>query len=666
MRFLTLLLLLVIGLEAAEQQPFQMTNDSRFQAALDRLLAVPPGPGAYPEQEFRWLGEVAVAADRNRRYDIAEAAMAAITQRWPYLGMPWGGLSCYQGKQGKWSEALESVRQGRERPRPDRQQFDGISSVWLWQLGKQDEARAVLTALPKPADTDTDLPMWLVCQAFFHASCDRDMAATRQAIEKLLALPDVGHWRYFLARDVAFDVLRQEPWFIALIGPTATGTPDSGATPFKPVTPLPVVETLRRMGDRPDERQARVELATALKQLAAGSWQDAVSSADRSLALVELAEAHVVRSLGLAALDQPTPCMDAIRQISHQGLQLAAWPTDIDAIYLATEAVLNRVVGDAKSGKGFERPVAMALIIYAHFYWAWHEHDQVIRMMDAAERWCPTLAEVPNTRALARVGQKDWAGAAADLQTAVKLNSGFFDAHLNQAYIRREQGFPAEAMTLFDAAQKHGGAHRGTELHRIAYLAAAGRIDEAMTALDVALAQPKPHRNLVSTLWQVSTSCSEARRFPEAERLTRLVLQRNPTIFDAWTKLSGDLARQGKFAEAAACARNHLDGNPDAYDGQLALAAWLVHLGQRDEANALAASAKPPLKDAERIGHYHGIRAIYDAACSDEAAMQHSMTEMLKAPDPERQRRWYRKDPLFDAFRAKPWFVALIGESPAK
>lgn len=261
---------------------------------------------------------------------------------------------------------------------------------------------------------------------------------------------------------------------------------------------------------------------------------------------------------------------------------------------------------------------------------------------------------------------KTQAGAAADLQAAIKLNSGFIDAHLNQAYIRREQGFPTEAMTLFDAAQKLGGTYPGTELHRISYLAAAGRIDEAMTAVDVALAQPKPHRDLVGTLWQVSTFCSEARRFPEAERLTRLVLQRNPTTFDAWTKLSGDLARQGKFAEAAACARNHLDGNPDAYDGQLALAAWLMHLGQRDEAQALAASARIPTKDAQRIGHYHGIRAIYDAACNDEAAIQHSLTEMLKAPDPQWQRRWYRTDPLFDGYRSKPWFVALIGESPAK
>lgn len=660
MRFLTLALLLVVGLCGADREPFRMTNDSRFQAALDRLLAASPSTNAYPEMEFRWLFEVAVAADRARRYDIAEAAMAAVTRRWPYLGMPWGGLSCYQGKQGKWAEALESVHQGRERPRPDRQQLDGISAVWLWQLGKRDEAKAMLATLSRPDGDDQELPMWLVCRAFYHASCDRDLPAARQAIEALLELPDVGHWRCFLARDVAFDLLRQEPWFIALVGPTAIGIPPSEGTPFHPDPPSPVVETLRRMGDRPDERQARVEIAAGLTQLAAGSWQDAVAAADRALALAELPEAYVVRSLALAALDQPKASMDAIRQISHQGLSIGAWPTDIDAILPACQAVMQRLAESAKAGTGAHRPVALALITYAHFYWAWAEHDDVIQMMDAAEQWCPELAEVPNTRALGRVGKRDWIGAATDIQAALRLNSTFADAHLNRAYIRREQGFVDDALTLFGDAQRCGATYPGTELHRIVFQAAAGHLDEALAALDVELAKPTSHRDLAGVLWQVSTYCSQAQRFADAERLTRQVLRHDPTMHDAWTKLSGDLGRQGKFAEAAGCARNHLDGSPDAFDGQLALATWLAHLGRRDEAVAEAARAKPPRTGPARIGLYHSVRVLFAAACADDDGVRQSLTEALKAPDSDRQRKWYLRDPLLKAYWAKPWFLALI------
>ena len=661
MRFMLILVVLVVfvvRLIGEEVASFHLTNDARFVAALDRLMAAQPGPAAYPEQEYLWLFAVATAADRARRYDVAEAAMTDLTQRWPYIGQPWGNLSCYQGKQGKYAEALHSVAQAKERSNPDRQQLDGISAVWLWQLGKRDEATALLASLPQPKAGDKDRPMWLVCQAFFHASCDHDQAATKQAIESLLAMPEVGHWRYFFARDVAFDALRQEPWFIAQLGQTATGIASN--TPFQPSAASPAAEALRHRPAHPEEVIARAEIAAACTHLENGAWKEAAAAADRALQQNQTGEAYVVKALALAGLDQAVPAMDAIRQISHQGLRLTSWPTDLRAVLPVTRKAIRRMISAAKAGNGTQRSVALGIIIDCHFVYAWRDYDEVIKMMDVAESWCPTLAEIPNTRALARIDKQDWAGAETDLRAAIQLNPDFADAHLNLAYLRREQGNPKEGMDLFEIAQRHGATYPGTELHGCLFLGAVGRFDEAEAIIRAAVAQPNPPRNLAGTCWELSSQYSEHQRFANAERLTRMVITLSPAWPDAWTKLSGDLARQGKFAEAAECSQRHLDSDPDAFDGKLSLAQWLVHLDRRDEAAAIVAQITPP-PDTDRLSLYYSCKALYAASITNEAAVRESLTAAHNhSKDKTRLLRWLRSEPFLAAYRGLPWFAALV------
>lgn len=138
-----------------------------------------------------------------------------------------------------------------------------------------------------------------------------------------------------------------------------------------------------------------------------------------------------------------------------------------------------------------------------------------------------------------------------------------------------------------------------------------------------------------------------------------MVISLSPAWPDAWTKLSGDLARQGKFAEAAECSLRHLDSDPDAFDGKLSLAQWLVHLDRRDEAAAIVAKITPP-EDADRLSLYYSCKALYAASINNEASVRESLTEARNlSKDKSRLLRWLRSELFLEAYRGLPWFADL-------
>jgi tetratricopeptide (TPR) repeat protein len=331
------------------------------------------------------------------------------------------------------------------------------------------------------------------------------------------------------------------------------------------------------------------------------------------------------------------------------------------ALMPVTNAIQTRFIKESRAGGGAERRVALALIINAHFQQSWGNYDEVVKMMDAAETWCPTLAEVPNTRAIAYIDLDGLPKATADLSAALRLSPSFGDAYLNLAFLRSEQGRGKEALTLFDQARKAGATYPATDLSRCLILGASGRLDEALAAMAEVLKQPRPPQGVASYCWQLSSTCSEQRRYADAERLTRQVIALQPTWSSAWTKLSGDLGRQGKFAEAVEATLIHLDDNGDAVDGKLALATWYAHLGRLDEAATIVNSVREP-EDTNGKQLYHGSRAIYAAAIKDEEMLRGELKTVLAAPKRYHQVRWIQGDMLFDKFREKPWFKALFEE----
>lgn len=111
MRTLIALLFTLLALPAAEV-PWRLVDDGRSAVALERMLATSPAPQAWPEDEAGWLFAVAILADRARRYDVAEAAMLAASARWPHLSWAWTSLACYQGKQGRYADALATSCRG--------------------------------------------------------------------------------------------------------------------------------------------------------------------------------------------------------------------------------------------------------------------------------------------------------------------------------------------------------------------------------------------------------------------------------------------------------------------------------------------------------------------------------------------------------------------------
>lgn len=52
------------------------------------------------------------------------------------------------------------------------------------------------------------------------------------------------------------------------------------------------------------------------------------------------------------------------------------------------------------------------------------------------------------------------------------------------------------------------------------------------------------------------------------------------------------------------------------------------------------------------------------ATAEDETALAYNMRKALKA-DPE-SKTFFARDVVFDPYRAKPWFIELVGETLAK
>ena len=182
------------------------------------------------------------------------------------------------------------------------------------------------------------------------------------------------------------------------------------------------------------------------------------------------------------------------------------------------------------------------------------------------------------------------------------------------------------------------------------------------TRLDRALAEPAPAEPeaRIAHAWRLADVAFDARRYDVGEAQMRAALAVAPGLAPLHSNLSVMLGKLGRFAEAAAAAEAALALDPTYLHARLVLPSWQLGLGQREA--ALAAFAVIPVPDDEQERRlYHAAAACFFADAGDAVRVAQGIRAALAA-DPEQEvMTFFRRDVVFDRYRAEPWFVDLVG-----
>ena len=652
------------GPAAPASPTLRMANDVAYDLALTHALDADPGPDADAQQQYTWLTMVVNSADLDRRYDLEVAAATAITRRWPYLPAGWISLSNGLGFLGRFASALAAAHTAEGMPFSDAVHVTVLEAVWTWQLGHHDQARAMLVGKPPRPGTRNETT-WLLGQACFHAVCDHDDDACKQAIRDLFDHVPGDAWRRMLSRSVSFDRLRDKSWFVDLVGTTATtaatATAASGAlvSPFhEPALPSPWLARIA-VPVPANEVQARADFAVARKRLAAGDWAAATAAAKRSLKSCDLPEARVALAMAEGALDHPDAVDEAMVALSLHGFLWRA-PSDIGAIMEANKATQEAIAGAGIGGEA----QALQLLIYAHLLRAWKMDEQVVPYMNQAQNLAPDLAAVLTFRALAdmRLGRTDT--VQDDLDQALRLQPGRAATYFDLASWDRDEEQLQDALSQLTLAGDNGGDAVEVVCERARVFADLGRLDDAVATLAAAVGTAKPTHEVLDADVEVAEIASRTRHDAIAERQLRAVIAADPTSPAAWAYLAIALLRAGRLPEALAAAeRVHEQWYDDPMSVTVA-ATVLAHLDRKAEATALMATLPPPKADEVGLS-FRTFRALYAAAIGDAAMLQEDLTALRLGPHHHRYLRWLAQEPLLDAYRAQDWYQALSSTSAA-
>jgi len=276
---------------------FHLDENEGYARELAWLIAHPPSDQCLPDQWLSYWEVLYTSADDNRQPDLALAIARRMAQRWPFLSGPHIDMARQLGNLGQFQEALAELDR---LPAPGvlgpsrTMRAEAWRALWLWQSGRHDEARKALPPLPT-----ADIPRleWHGYLAIFHAACDGDAAALRA---DLTALKTGGFFGVDLLRDfrrdIAFDQVRGEPWFINATGGHAAA--DTATSPLfhAPATASPYLSSLPAYSGLRAEIAARGLLVAAADFLAHGDDLGASRCACKALILAPLPEAHWINA----------------------------------------------------------------------------------------------------------------------------------------------------------------------------------------------------------------------------------------------------------------------------------------------------------------------------------------------------------------------------------
>lgn len=162
-------------------------------------------------------------------------------------------------------------------------------------------------------------------------------------------------------------------------------------------------------------------------------------------------------------------------------------------------------------------------------------------------------------------------------------------------------------------------------------------------------------------LWAYSSACMDNRDYINAEYAARAMVALAPQYNIAHSNLSVALGKQGKYQEALQEAEiAKLLNTSDSMHPDAVACSWLYHLGRKQEAidrfTAIAVPTEP-----RAVGFYWSCRACFFASVGDVAELSTAITQALRLGTDSKS--FFERDVIFDAYRAEPWFIELVGKT---
>jgi tetratricopeptide (TPR) repeat protein len=189
----------------------ELIDDAQYTKAAADAFAAAHGD---PMQLVMATGKFMDARD----YARAESILADIIARYHVQNsMMFSNLSVFQGKQGKFKDAIASADKALA-IQPDSLHARAVKASWLYESGDHDGGLKLFQSIAVPEAGDSKESLYYGCATCFYASVG-DVEKLQSSMDATIRLGD-EHFIEFVKRDVVFDRYRKEPWFVTRFGVT--------------------------------------------------------------------------------------------------------------------------------------------------------------------------------------------------------------------------------------------------------------------------------------------------------------------------------------------------------------------------------------------------------------------------------------------------------------
>jgi len=158
----------------------------------------------------------------------------------------------------------------------------------------------------------------------------------------------------------------------------------------------------------------------------------------------------------------------------------------------------------------------------------------------------------------------------------------------------------------------------------------------------------------------------DARKYDEAEKHTRNAMKMNPKSAYLTSLLSVCLGKQAKFEAAAEAATRAMSmKNADTMYLKIIRTEWEFGQGLTKKASAGLARllSEPEPREIRKRSLYVSCYAAIYAATAQEKKLEEAIKKDLRMDGSDRSRKFYHRNAIYDAYRARPWFINLVGRT---